>query len=82
MHSLRDGVWKDRYGCVDLKRMMEYYQSELDRFEGNVYAPVFHPWIMANGDREGVVLEGLIRYAKEKRVSIMSYHRLWEKYEK
>ena len=80
MHSLHDGVWKDRYGYDQLERMTDYYQKELTRFGGNIYAPVFHPWILANGDPEGVVLDDLIQHAKEKSFKIMSYHQMWESF--
>ena len=81
MHSLHDGVWKDTYGYGRLDEMTDYYLGELERFQGKIYAPVFHPWIMAKDDPEAMVLDQLITHAKKRGFEIMDYGQLWRKQE-
>tara|TARA_Y100000310_G_scaffold340956_2_gene438507 strand:- start:2553 stop:3338 length:786 start_codon:yes stop_codon:yes gene_type:complete len=78
MHSLHDGVWKDVNGYNRLDLMSAYYTEELRRFQGKIYAPVFHPWILAKDDPHAVVLDNLITHAKELQFEILNYSQIVE----
>jgi peptidoglycan/xylan/chitin deacetylase (PgdA/CDA1 family) len=62
-----------------LRQELELHLEHLDfALENNLaYTPLCHPWAVATNDEDGFVIRGMLDYALEKGVHVVSYQQLY-----
>jgi peptidoglycan/xylan/chitin deacetylase (PgdA/CDA1 family) len=77
-----DGVWFDQYGYGEGTAFLEALKGAVDHVVEHdlVFATAFHDWVAVVADEEGTGwIRGLLAYALERGVEIMSYTDYWAK---
>jgi peptidoglycan/xylan/chitin deacetylase (PgdA/CDA1 family) len=75
-----DGVWFDTYGYGEGAAFLEALKGAIDHIVEHdlVFATAFHDWVAVVADEEGTGwIRGLLAYAQERGVEIMSYTEYW-----
>lgn len=77
-----DGVWFDAHGYGEGKGFLKALRGAIDEIaeQDLVFATAFHEWcaVAANEEETGWI-RGLIEYARERGVEVMSYSDYWER---
>ncbi|NIN68734.1 MAG: hypothetical protein GTO63_29315, partial [Anaerolineae bacterium] len=63
-----------------LHQELDIHLEHLDfALENNLaYTPLCHPWAVATNDDDGFVIRGMLDYAVEKGVRVVSYEQLYK----
>jgi peptidoglycan/xylan/chitin deacetylase (PgdA/CDA1 family) len=75
-----DGIWFDANGYGEGRAFGRALQGAVDEIaeQDLVFATAFHEWVAVEADEEGTGwIRGLIEYARERRVEVMSYSDYW-----
>lgn len=75
-----DGVWFDANGYGEGRAFREALRGAIDEIveQDLVFATAFHEWCAVEADEEGTGwIRGLIEYARERDVEVMSYTDYW-----
>jgi peptidoglycan/xylan/chitin deacetylase (PgdA/CDA1 family) len=83
VQGYHDNVWRDLHGWGGdrLDDFLAYLKSNVDAIAGTdwVWCVAFHEWSAIENDPDMRVIEGLIRYAQDRGVELMSCRQFYER---